>query len=143
MVIVPNTGIQLKLDGEKVNLYEQENTNENQRIMNRYVLLGLFWFWQDTSVFFQLNGQFKWEWFKENTFLLALFGIPISYFYIWGTKYAVEVLMDCMPQDSQDLVWVWLCTQSWLKFFNEGITPKIKVSLVLATLLLGVQVLWK
>ena len=56
--------------------------------MNKYVLIGLFWFLiGHIAVFFQLNGQFKWEWFKENTFLLALFGIPISYFYIWGTEW--------------------------------------------------------
>jgi len=39
---------------------------------------------------FQLNGQFLWKFFKENTFLLALAGVPISYFYIWATKYTVE-----------------------------------------------------
>ena len=38
--------------------------------MNKYVLLGLFWFLiGHIAVFFQLNGQFKWEWFKENTFI--------------------------------------------------------------------------
>ena len=31
---------------------------------------------------FQLNGQFIWTWFEKNKFILALFGIPISYFKI-------------------------------------------------------------
>ena len=39
---------------------------------------------------FQLNGQFFSEWFKNNNFILALFGIPISYLYIYGTKYCYE-----------------------------------------------------
>ena len=39
---------------------------------------------------FQLNGQFMWKSFKENTFLVTLLGIPISYCYIWATKYTVE-----------------------------------------------------
>jgi hypothetical protein len=38
---------------------------------------------------FQLNGQFIWEWFKHNNFVLALCGIPISYLYIHATKYTV------------------------------------------------------
>ena len=35
-----------------------------------------------TITWFQLNGQFFSEWFKNNNFILALFGIPISYLYI-------------------------------------------------------------
>ena len=109
--------------------------------MNRYVLLGLFWFLVGhIAVFFQLNGQFKWEWFKENTFLLALFGIPISYFYIWGTKYAVEGF-DGLLWPARFLgfgVGMVVYAIMVAKFFNEGITPKVQVSLVFY-LLLGVQ----
>ena len=91
--------------------------------MNRYVLLGLFWFLVGhIAVFFQLNGQFKWEWFKENTFLLALFGIPISYFYIWGTKYAVEGF-DGLLWPARFLgfgVGMVVYAIMVAKFFNEG-----------------------
>ena len=32
--------------------------------------IGVFWFvLAHIAVFFQLNGQFKWEWFKQNEFL--------------------------------------------------------------------------
>ena len=114
--------------------------------MNKYVLLGLFWFLiGHIAVFFQLNGQFKWEWFKENTFLLALFGIPISFFYIWGTIYSVEGF-DGLLWPARFLgfgVGMVVYAIMVAKFFNEGITPKVAVSLVLATLLLGVQVFWK
>ena len=30
------------------------------------------------AVFIQLNGQFKWEWFSKNEWILALCGVPIS-----------------------------------------------------------------
>ena len=32
------------------------------------------------AVFFQLNGQFKWEWFKSNEILVAASGVIISFF---------------------------------------------------------------
>ena len=94
---------------------------------------------------FQLNGQFFSEWFKNNNFILALFGIPISYLYIYGTKYCYE---GC-----DKLIWpgrfigfacgmiVFAILTSLV--MNEGITAKTGVSLVLATALVAVQVFWK
>jgi len=41
-------------------------------------------------VWFQLNGQFINEWFKNNTLILSLLGVPISYIYIYTTKYGVK-----------------------------------------------------
>jgi len=94
---------------------------------------------------FQLNGQFFSEWFKNNNFILALFGIPISYLYIYGTKYCYEGFGG--------LVWpgrfigfacgmvVFAVLASLI--LNEGLTAKTYVSLALATALVAVQVLWK
>ena len=40
------------------------------------LFLGVFWFiLGHACVFFQLNGQFKWEWFAKNDIILALFGV--------------------------------------------------------------------
>jgi len=36
---------------------------------------------------FQLNGQFFIPWFKNNAFILCLFGVPISWLYIEATRY--------------------------------------------------------
>ena len=63
--------------------------------------------------------------------------------FIYGELNAVEVLMDCYGSRFLGFGVGMVVYASWFKFFNEGITPKVKVSLVLATLLLGVQVLWK
>ncbi len=96
-------------------------------------------------VFFQLNGQFKWEWFKEHEWVMAIIGIPISFLYIWGTRYTVEGF--------EGLLWptrfigfgagIMVYTILVSYFFNEGITLKTAVSLVLAIILIFVQVLWK
>ena len=94
---------------------------------------------------FQLNGQFFNEWFKNNNFILSLFGIPISYLYIYGTRYCYEGF--------DGLVWPgrfigFACGMIIFAIFsslilNEGVTMKNGVSLILATALVAVQVLWK
>ena len=98
-----------------------------------------------TITWFQLNGQFFSEWFKNNNFILALFGIPISYLYIYATKYCYEGF--------NDLIWpgrfigfacgmiIFAVLASTI--MNEGITAKTGVSLALATALVAVQVFWK
>jgi hypothetical protein len=110
------------------------------------LLLGIFWFTLGhIAVFFQLNGQFKWEWFAKNEWALALLGLIISFFYIWGTKYTV--------QGFDGLLWparfvgfsigmvVYAFGVSY--FFKEGITNKTFISLVLCVILVAIQVLWK
>jgi hypothetical protein len=96
-------------------------------------------------VFFQLNGQFKWSWFKEHEWVMAIIGIPISFLYIWGTKYTVQGL--------DGLLWptrfigfgigmvVYAILVSY--FFNEGMNVKTAVSLLLAVMLIFIQVTWK
>ena len=109
-------------------------------------IVGVLWFLvAHIAVFFQLNGQFKWEWFKQNEFILAGFGVIISFFYIWGTKYTVEAF--------DGLLWparfigfgigmiVYAFAISY--FFKEGITNKTFVSLLLCIILIAIQVLWK
>ena len=95
--------------------------------------------------FFQLNGQFKWEWFVKNEGVLALMGIPISFLYIWATKSTVNGL--------DGLLWparfigfgvgmiVYAILVSY--YFNEGITLKTFISLLLATTLVFIQVMMK
>ena len=96
--------------------------------------------------FFQLNGQFfKMDWFRKNEILVAAFGFILSFFYIWGTKYAVSGF--------NGLLWparfigfgvgmIIYAIGVWY-FFSEGINMKTTVSLGLAILLIIIQVLWK
>ena len=115
-------------------------------INSKALLLCFFWFFiAHIAVWFQLNGQFKWEWFKNNEWILALCGIPISFLYIWGTKYAV--------QGFDGLLWpgrfigfgTGMIAFSILTYLimGEGITTKTLISLILATTLVAIQILWK
>jgi len=110
------------------------------------LFIGLGWFiLAHIAVFFQLNGQFKWELFKNNEWLVASSGIIISFFYIWGTRYTVEGFGgELWPARfigfSIGMV-VYALGVSY--FFKEGITNKTFVSLLLCVLLVAIQVLWK
>ena len=96
--------------------------------------------------FFQLNGQFlKIDWFRKNEIWVAVAGIILSFFYMWGTKYTVNGMGG--------LLWparfigfsigmiIYAIGTSY--FFSEGINLKTTVSLALCLMLLIIQVLWK
>ena len=96
-------------------------------------------------VFFQLNGQFKWEWFKEHEWVMAIIGIPISFLYLWGTKYTVQGL-DGLLWPTRFIgfgIGMIIYALGVSYFFNEGINAKTFISLGLAVLLVCIQVLWK
>tara|TARA_R110000824_G_scaffold339991_3_gene526524 strand:- start:270 stop:617 length:348 start_codon:yes stop_codon:yes gene_type:complete len=104
----------------------------------------LFFLCAHIITWFQLNGQFLWKFFKDNTFLLALTGIPISYLYIWGTKYTVESFGLLWPARFVGFgVGIIIYALFVGIFFKEGITLKTFVSLILSFSLVCIQVLWK
>jgi hypothetical protein len=94
---------------------------------------------------FQLNGQFFNSWFKENNWVVVLFGLPISYLFILGTKH-IYVAFD-------ELIWpgrfigfsIGMVVFAILAYsiMGEGLTNKTVVSLILCFFLLGIQILWK
>ena len=103
-------------------------------IKDLFIGIGAF-FVAHILTFYQLNGQFlKTDWFRKNEFIVAAFGIILSFFYIWGTKYAV--------QGMGGLLWparfigfgvgmiIYAIMVSY--HFNEGITTKTIVSLGLS-----------
>ena len=114
--------------------------------MNINLLYGiLFFIIAHIGAFFQLNGQFRWDWFKNNEWVIAACGFILSFFYIWGTKYTV--------QGVEGLLWpsrfigfgigmvIYALGVSY--FFGEGITTKTAISLGLCLILICIQVFWK
>ena len=95
--------------------------------------------------YYQLNGQFIWEWAKKNPFLVACLGIPISYIFIYATKYAVSGFDGQMwPQRfvgfaTGMIVYAWGTSY----YFNQPVDTKTAVSLSLSLLLIIIQVAWK
>ena len=96
-------------------------------------------------IWFQVNGQFVWSWAKDHPWIMAMLGFPISYVLIIATKYVVAGF--------DGLLWpgrlvgfgsgmIVMAILTWC-ILGEGISTKTLVSLVLATTLVFIQVLWK
>jgi hypothetical protein len=104
-----------------------------------YFLLAHFVTW------FQLNGQFLWGWFQKNTLILAIFGIPISYLYIWETKHTTQYFDGVMWPVRFIGFGCGIVIYAVLvgMFFKEGINLKTLISLLLAILLVFIQIFWK
>ena len=107
---------------------------------------GSAFFMAHLLTFYQLNGQFlKTDWFRKHEILVASFGIIISFFYLWGTKYTVSgmgsVLWPARFIGFGIGMVIYAIMVSY--HFNEGITTKTIVSLGLSLILICVQVLWK
>ena len=110
------------------------------------ILIGiLFYLLAQGTTWFQMQGQFIWEFFKKNPLIISLLGIPISYLFIMATKYTVE--------GSDGLLWpsrfigfgIGIIVYGILVsvYFNEGINPKTLISLLLSIVIICIQVLWK
>ncbi len=104
-----------------------------------YFALGHFF------VFYQLNGQFIWKSFVKYEWVVAAAGFFISFLFIWGTRNVVA--------GTDGILWparfigfgIGTLTYAMLVsyHFNEGITMKTAISLILSAVLIAIQVLWK
>ena len=112
----------------------------------KYLLTGIAIFTlAQILAWYQTNGQFISEWCKNNSFILSLFGIPISLGYIYATKWAFIAFDDLLWPGrllgfALGIISFTILTNYYL---GEGITPKVIVSLVLATTLVLIQAFWK
>lgn len=114
--------------------------------MNINLIYGIIFFIiAHIGAFFQLNGQFKWDWFVKNEWVIAACGFILSFFYIWGTKYTVlafEGLLWPARFIGFGIGMIVYAIGVWF-LFKEGISPKTFISLILCLILISIQVLWK
>ena len=98
-----------------------------------------------TMTWFQLNGQFLWNWFKDHPFLLALLGVPISYLYMWATKFTVDGFNGTMWPARFMGFGIGILIYGLLVgiFFNEVFQIKTLISIILAVSILVIQIYWK
>tara|TARA_R110000803_G_scaffold188606_1_gene251065 strand:+ start:105 stop:455 length:351 start_codon:yes stop_codon:yes gene_type:complete len=113
----------------------------------RSLIIGLlFMAAAQASAWFQLNSQFFWEWCKKyEWFMIIVPSIPISFFYLYATKY-LYVAFDGALWPSRIFSFgtgVIIFAVLVYIFNNEGINVKTIVSLTLACALMAVQVFWK
>lgn len=95
--------------------------------------------------FFQLQGQLKFDWIKDNYWLTVLVGIPISMLFMFSVKNMINAFGGEMWPSRLigfsigAMVFTWL---SWA-VFSEPLTAKTYVCLFLSLMILMIQLLWK
>ena len=112
--------------------------------MYKLYLASILFMIGNVITWFQLNAQFRWDWFRDNWLPLSLLGFPVSILFYWGTRYIVEAFdgelwpgrliafglsMSIFPV----LTWMIL---------GEGFTTKTIISILLAIVIVIIQVYW-
>ena len=114
---------------------------------NSFLLISgiLIAFLAQILVFFQLQGPLKYEILKKYYWLNVMMGIPISILFMYSVKNMV-MAFDGQMWPSRligfsigAMVFTWL---SW-SVFNEPITTKTLVCLLLSAAILIIQLVWK
>ena len=112
-------------------------------ILNKEVLICVtILFVAQIAIWFQLNGQVKWEWFKDNYFLMSLLGIPISYALLYSTKYGVQGFGTLWPIRLMGFATGMISFPiiTWL-MMGEGITMKTGISVLLSIVIMLLQLI--
>jgi len=113
--------------------------------MKNILLAILFLTLAQTGAWFQQFAQVKWVWFRDRPWFNAIvIGIPISFLFIYGAKYAYELMGSAwsarLIQYAIGIVAMFTLS---LLLLGEGLTPKNAISLVLSFMIVLIQILWK
>jgi multidrug transporter EmrE-like cation transporter len=95
--------------------------------------------------FIQLQGQFKFQWAKENPFYMSLLGVPLSLLYLQSVKHLVAHF-EGQLWPSRLLGFaigaIVFTAMSWI-WFKEPMTLKTLICLGLAVCIMCIQLFWK
>jgi len=94
-------------------------------------------------IWFQSNGQFKWDFMKNNTFLVSLIGGTItSLLFIKGTALAYVVFSGKVWPSRLIGFGIGIIAFAFLSFFilGETLEPKTVFCLILSLLIVVIQV---
>jgi hypothetical protein len=95
--------------------------------------------------FVQLQGQFRWQWFKDHPYLVALMGIPISLLYLGSVKYLVDYFGGELWPSRLMGFSIGAIVFSYMAhfWFQEPFTLKTGICLFLAFCIMLIQLFWK
>lgn len=95
--------------------------------------------------FLQLQGQIKYEWFKNNPLIVAFMGVPISLLFMYSVRNFVAAY-DGQIWPSRLIgfgIGVVVFTVMSHYMFNEPLTPKTLTCLSLGVVIILIQIFWK
>lgn len=95
--------------------------------------------------FLQLQGQLKWEWFKNNYWIVVLAGIPISMLFMYSVKNMVIAFNGQLWPSRLIGFSIGAIVFTYLSYalFSEPITLKTFICLGLAFAILMIQLFMK
>ena len=110
----------------------------NKEILATIIIL----FLANIVIWFQLNAQVKWDWFKDNYWLMSLLGVPISYALMYSTKYGYTGFGELWPIRLMGFA-VGMVIFPFITYMvlGEGITLKTGISLILAAAIMLLQLI--
>jgi hypothetical protein len=93
---------------------------------------------------FQMFGQFKYSFFRDNILLVCVTGIPITLMYYYSTKYGVEGFGNSWSlRIMQFVMGIIIFTFLNYQLLGEGINTKNTICLGLCFLIVLIQAFWK
>jgi multidrug transporter EmrE-like cation transporter len=95
--------------------------------------------------FLQLQGQMKYEWFRNHYWIVVFMGIPISMLFMYSVKNMVGAYGGQMWPSRLIGFSIGAIVFSYMSWylFNEPLTLKTIICLFLAVLILVVQIFFK
>ena len=112
-------------------------------IFNKEILFCiLILFFTQIVIWFQLNAQVKWDWFKDNYLLLSILGMPLSYALMYSTKFGFQGFGELWPIRLLGFA-VGIMSFPVITYLvlGEGVTLKTGLSLGLAVIIMLLQLL--
>ena len=95
--------------------------------------------------FLQLQGQYKYEWVKTNFIWMSLLGIPISLLFMYSVRHMVaaydgELWPSRLSGYGIGVTVFIIMSKMW---FNEPISVKTLICLLLSLSIIFIQLFWK
>jgi hypothetical protein len=111
--------------------------------LNKEVIITIcILFFTQIIVWYQLNGQLVWKWAKDNPFLLACLGVPVSYLFILSTKIGYDGFGALWPVRLVGFATGMISFPiiTWL-MLDEGISVKTGISMFLGMIIMLLQLI--
>ena len=110
-----------------------------------FILGLLYGVFAQIFTFIQLQGQFKFQWMKDNPIIMALFGFPLSLLYLLSVKHMVahfegQLWPSRLLGFAIGTVVFTGMSHIW---FREPLSLKTLICLGLALCIMGIQLFWK
>ena len=114
---------------------------------NYFILLGLLYFAiGQTIIWFMNNSQFAWEWWKDKPFVtVAIYSIPASLFFWYGSKYAYAGLGEVWGARllGFGVSYLTFPALTYLILKESMFTTKTLICVALSFCIVAIQLFWK